>query len=238
MAREQWNLNNYPQYAEVLALNLVLDFAKSPLNAIAIPMQNTGILIHADSAFYELFVRLAGSTGAAQRNIIDAIVAHREWELNLRIACGRVLRFLHKHSDSGDELLQETSCVLFAALASGRMIFEDHGSCQFGGWWRKVTFHAAMRAFHDCQPTSFHHCVLVDNDLDRIAVEAPDEINFDDLLVAINRLEGDEIRRVSRHWAFGLSLEETAQRTGLSVTEVWRARQKGSAQIRRFLIGD
>lgn len=186
---------------------------------------------------YELFAQLSDAAIDDRRRRIDAIFVHPEWDLNLRIACGRVLKRLPKHSDTRADLLQETVCLLGAALVQGKLQYRDLGVDRFKGWLRRVAFNAARQALTRCQPLSFDRIVLMDMcDLDLIVISAATQLQFDDVLIAISQLRNQKTRHVLRDWAHGLSLAKSAERQGLTVAVVWRTRQRGRDQLRQLLL--
>ena len=178
-------------------------------------------------SFIAFSTKLREATGQGRRETIDAIVIHEEWNRILRLGCGRVLKSLPGHSNFRDDLLQETSCHLFSALIRDSLSIGTKVSIDLWHGCEKVIYHAAIYASHRPHPISLVRLVLMDTEeLDSLVLKIEPRVSRDDLLTAISRLKTEKTQRVMRHWALGMSLAESARKTGFAIPTVWEIRQR------------
>jgi DNA-directed RNA polymerase specialized sigma24 family protein len=195
---------------------------------------------HSDlPSLHDLYVELDRRRPSGNvHEIVDAILLHPEFQRKVTSACAAVLKELAMRDDLRDDLAQETLCIVAQLLADGKLKFREMEKGTFSGWLWNVILMAARRAWKRCRPIWLTNIeqkkVVLAEGAELQSVDCiPDRpFDWDELLLAVSRINDPTVRKAMRHWTHHLTLTQSARLLGLNVSKVRDLRQRGINDLR------
>jgi DNA-directed RNA polymerase specialized sigma24 family protein len=177
------------------------------------------------------------ASNAQPHDKIEAILLHPDLKSKVERAANKVSA-MGCASVSPEDVAQQAELRLLERLTKRPLTYEDRGELQFHTWIGKVVTRAVLKAKDDC--TAKVATVLV-GDMSRFQVavtNSEDADSIEELRAAIAKIPYVDMRHAIDDEFAGLTIEESAQRRGISPSHVGDLRGKGKQWLRSFFSRD
>jgi DNA-directed RNA polymerase specialized sigma24 family protein len=186
-------------------------------------------LVHLHSAY----LKMRDEPALARRLIlVHQIILHPVFRRKLRQVVAKRTDCRGDHQRRCD-IMQEATCLLIDWLTAENAPYGDQGPDKFGGWLWTLCRRACARAVHKDQRQK--RCGILSLDLSNLTeIAAPPDLNGlrRQILDGIEALPDPEVRAALLDALLGYRIRESAERLGLSMTAVFRLREKGRHELR------